>query len=386
MSLLKRQRELDNLFKNFDRNGFSAKDLEDLCSEKHLDMGNAEWIHWSAEIYSFGKWIRKYGYYPSWLPLMIMTDHSPCFYATDGPVGRTYVETTDVRVMFYHSKENAEIAKREFGDLNKHIYTMYSPIGFCKKYLNLHQNPNAKGTLAFLHHTLPESNDESDKKELIKQLLALPAYMHPIAICIHSTDIKKEAHRIFLQNNISVVSAGETCDKRFGERLLTIMSHFRYAVSNVIGSQVYYTTIMGLPHSIYGLEPVETFQDGVAGWELEYWKKFPGTKIRNNLFKGINTTITAEQWSVVVKDMGLDDGTSRIKMAKILYGEYFCQRHPLLICKDLLRAVFVLPVKKAMPYFLEFFFARACLVKFLHFKHKGNVELLVKSLQRWGLD
>ena len=31
--------------------------------------------YWTSEIYGFGKYIRKYGYYPSWLPLYIYTDH-----------------------------------------------------------------------------------------------------------------------------------------------------------------------------------------------------------------------------------------------------------------------------------------------------------------------
>lgn len=383
MSLLKRQRELDNLFKNFDRNGFSARDLEDLCSEKYLDIGNAEWIHWSAEIYSFGKWIRKYGYYPSWLPLMIMTDHAPCCYSEIELAGTPYIRDFP-SVFFYHSKENTEIAKRKFRYLNKHIHTLYSPIIFCKEYLDIHHLPDALGTLVFLYHTLPDTSDESDKECYIRQLLALPKHMHPVTVCIHSTDIKKGAHKIFIQNKIPVVSAGETCDIRFGERLLRLISHFKYSVSNVIGSQTYYCVSLQVPHSLWGDPPNTRMADGTL--EIPYWDCLPKFKRRNDLFKGLNTAITKEQLMLVRQDSGLDDGISRIKMAKILYGEYFSQRHPLLICKDLLRAVFVLPVKKAMPYLLEFFFARACLSKFLRFKHKSNAELLVKSLRRWGLD
>lgn len=386
MSLLKRQHELDDLFKNFDRNGFSARDLEDLCSEKYLDIGNAECIHWSAEIYSFGKWIRKYGYYPSWLPLMIMTDHSPSVYGKVEVMAETYVKETNLRVMFYHSQENTRIAQKEFQGLNKCIYTMYSPIGFCKKHLNFHQDPDAKGTLIFLYHTAPETSDESDKQEYIKQLLALPVCMHPITVCIHSHDIKKGAHHIFLENKISVVSAGETRHWKFAERLLSLIAHFKYAMSSVIGSQVYYTTIMGLPHSIYGLEPVETFRDGFAGWEQKYWEKRPDTRKRNELFQGINTSITDEQWAIVQQDLGLTSGISRAKMAKILYSEYFSQRHPLLICKDLLRALFILPIRRLMPYLLELSFIRICFYRFLCFRHRKNVEKLTKSLQRWGLD
>lgn len=386
MNISKRQKELDNLFKYYDGNGFGAKDLEDLCLDRYLDMGNAEWVHWSAELYSFGKWIRKYGYYPSWLPLMIMTDHAPCFYGTDEPIGRTYVEISDIRVMFYHSKENTEMAKKEFAGFNKHVYTMYSPIAFCKKYLNIRQVDNPKGTLVFLYHTLPQTSDESDKQEFIKQLLALPTHMQPVSVCIHSHDIKKGAHHIFLQNNIPVVSAGETCDRRFGERLLTILSHFKYAISNVIGSQLYYTVMMGMPHSIYGLEPIETFQDGFPEWEQEYWNKLPGTMWRNNLFKGLNTTITKEQLRVVEQDMGLHDGISRLKMAKVLYHAYFSQRPPLLICRDLLRACFISPIKRGLPFVLHYAPVRAFFTCILKFKHRNNATSLANSLRHWGLE
>lgn len=385
MSLYKRQRELNKLFKKIPKTGFDARDLEDLCSSKYMDTGNAEWIHWSAEIYSFGKWLRKYGYYPSWLPLMIMTDHAPAFYAGDEPTGRTYVEYSGLTTMFYHSKENTDIAKREFANLKKNIYTMYSPIVFCRHYLSIQQIPDAAGTLVFLYHTLPETSDECDKQAYIKQLLSLPEKMLPVSVCIHSHDIKKGAHRIFLEHNIPVFTAGETCDIRFGERLLTVISHFKYTMSNVIGSQTYYCVEMGIPHSIWGVEPVETFQNPDIAWETEYWKKPSGTKKRNDMFKGIYTSITQEQHDIVYKDLGINDGISRIKMAKVLYRAYLSQRPPLQMCKDILYACFKTPLKKSLPFLLQSKIIAALFRFLLVQKYKHDAEMLQKSLQRWEI-
>lgn len=54
---------------------YSEETLLKLCDPNEAKMGLARWIYWTAEVYSFGKHIRNYAYYPSFLPLYCFTDH-----------------------------------------------------------------------------------------------------------------------------------------------------------------------------------------------------------------------------------------------------------------------------------------------------------------------
>lgn len=309
-------------------NGMNEEELLELCGTEKLKNGIAKWKYWTAEVYSFGKYMRKYAYYPTFLPLYCYTDHGAGCYFDE--VAKHELES-DAPIQFYNSPISTELFKKVS---NKPCYTMLSPFVICRRWNKIEQCQNAKGTLAFPAHSTPEIDDFSDIELYIQQLKDMPEEFQPISVCLHMHDINKGQHKIFLKNDIPVYTAGNAFDQRFAERFYDILKNFKYTTSNMIGSYAYYSVEMGIPFSIYGDKPVLINKADPNLEKGEYkFQENPGYQTLYTLFEGLNKEISLEQKEYVEKHLGLHDGLSRIEMAKILYTAYFKRGN---IIKDLL--------------------------------------------------
>jgi hypothetical protein len=306
--------------KKYVKKGFSESKLLNLCSDKNNRsiFRWASWApYWTAEIYSFGKHIRKYGYYPSFLPLCIYTDHGPD--KTDYPLKHEL--ESDAPVMFYHSSHSADIWKK-FSE--RSCYTLYSPFVYCRRKNNIRKSPSAKGTIAFYSHSTESIDNLLDPKIYIKQLLDLPAVFQPVSVCLHHTDINKGIYKIFLEHNIPVYTAGGL-GPLFAERFYNILRNFSFATSNMVGSYLYYAVEIGLPFSIYGSNPkfINRNNDHFKIGKWDPYQEFVNYRQVYNLFRGLNTKISVEQKTTVEDGLGINNGVSRCKMAIILYQSFF---------------------------------------------------------------
>jgi len=315
----------------FDYKGLSSQKLIELCDDKNAFKGFAEWRYWTAEVYSFGKHIRECALYPSILPLHIFTDHGVGHYS-DG-IAKQELEN-DAYCQFYHSTESVELFKK---NSKKPCYTLLSPFVMCRRKNKIEQLKNAKGTLAFPAHSTPEIDDSSNIEKYIQQLKELPEEFQPVCVCLHMHDLHKEQHKIFIENDIPVYTAGNAFDYRFAERFYDILKHFKYTTSNMVGSYLFYSVEMGIPFSIYGNGPElynnsdPNLDNGVYNVDenQEYSKIF-------KMFKGLNKEVTQEQKKIVEENLGIVDGLSRFEMAKTLYTAYLKHGN---IAKDLLFAI-----------------------------------------------
>lgn len=273
---------------------------------------------WTAEIYSFGKYIREFGYFPYFLPLCIYTDHGA------GSVDYPYEHElkSDASCQFYHSPKSVEIWKNVS---SKPCYVLYSPFVFYRRKYNIEKAVDARGTIAFPAHTTPVIDDYSDVEIYIKQLLALPEKFQPISVCLHMHDINKGHHKIFLKYKIPVYTAGNSLDDRFVERFYAILQKFSYATSNMVGSYLYYTVEMGIPFSIYGNKPffINKGDPNVRMGEYDPLRESVLHRKIHEMFNGLNMEITPEQKELVEIELGLRDGISRSKMAYVLYASLF---------------------------------------------------------------
>src|SRR6188768_659875 len=82
--------------------------------------------YWTAEVYGFGKQIRKYGYYPSVFPLCINTDHGA---SGTGIIYETEINC-DAPVQFYHLPLTVDNWRKRF---TKPCYVLYSPFVFYRR-------------------------------------------------------------------------------------------------------------------------------------------------------------------------------------------------------------------------------------------------------------
>ena len=275
--------------------------------------------NWTAEVYSFGKHIRDYGFYPSFLTINIYTDHSPADIA-DNPFEHEL--KSKAAIQFYHNLRTV----KEFKKIStKPCYTLYSPFVFYRRKNKIEINHDAKGTLAFPAHSTSLIHNLCDWNIYIKQLKDLPEKFQPISICLHMHDIEKGLHKIFMENGFDVFTAGNIHDDRFAERFYDILKKFRYSTSNLIGAYTYYTIEMNIPFFIYGESPIY-YNQGDANIEFgayTSYKKNSSYIFAENLFKEITTNITKKQKDYVEECLGMKFGVSRLKMSCILYSCFF---------------------------------------------------------------
>jgi len=310
-------------------NGFDEKTLIELCDEKYVHNGYSTWKYWPAEIYSFGKHIRRYGFYLPVLPLNIYTDHGAGKITTEPALHEI---ESEAYCQFYHSpliKENW----RNFS--SKPGYVLYSPFVFYRKTHKTEKAPDAKGTLAFFAHSTPAIENASNVEEYIEQLKNLPEEFQPVSISLHMHDINNETYKIFIKHGVPVYTSGHVCDYRFAERFYNILRNFKYTTSPIIGSYTYYSVEMGIPFSIYGNQPkfINKSDPNVKAGEYNYYDEYAEYRIIYDMFHDLQKEITPEQKELVERDLGLKEGISRFKMAKILYISYLKQGN---LVKDLL--------------------------------------------------
>lgn len=294
--------------------GMSEKELLDLCSDENNHPYFRGAPYWTAEIYSFGRYIREYGYYPRFLPLAIYTDHGP-----QRIPSKPYKHEleSDAPVMFYHSPESVKIWQR-FS--KKRCYVLYSPFVFYRKKSNIKKNENAKGTIAFPIHSTSDIDVLFDIDDYIRQLKELPERFQPVSVCLHIHDIKKGLYKIFMENGIPVYTAGGNSEY-FAERFYDILRSFSFATSNMVSSSLFYAIEMDVPFFIYGDKPY-FFNKGNEHYMMGKYDFYAGNDFFQRVhefFLGVRSEITKEQKMLVESELGLYDGISRKKMAAILY-------------------------------------------------------------------
>jgi hypothetical protein len=300
-------------------NNETATRLEMLCDESQSSFNFISRLsYWTAEVYGFGKYIRKYGYYPKWLPLCIYTDHSPG--NRDAPSPHELASSAPVQV--YHSSLRVKQWK---GVSKKLCYCLYSPYVFCRKKNKIEKSVDAVGTIAFPAHTTDAIDDVSNIQAYIDQLKKLPAEFQPVSVCLHMTDINKEQHKIFIKNGFEVYTAGHAFNDGFIERFYSIIKNFKYSTSNLGGSYLYYCVEMGIPFFLYGDGPryINKSDPNIEKGEYTSYKKQKTYQELVSLFSAISTTVTEEQRSFVHKGLGVDDGLGRMQMAAVLYYSLF---------------------------------------------------------------
>ena len=152
----------------------TEKDLLYLCDPKNAYKGKSIWFYWTAELYSFGKNIRDYGYFPDFLPLLVYSEHSAPAYTLEP---YKHEIETDAPVFLCHSKLKSLNYTKLTG---KKSYNIFSPNVFYRRKNKIIQNKNSEGTVVFPSHTNPSWEDSFDINKYCKSLKRLPKKFHPI--------------------------------------------------------------------------------------------------------------------------------------------------------------------------------------------------------------
>ena len=299
-----------------------VEELISICDPKNTFKGNSFWIYWSSELYGFGKIIRNYGYYPSFFPLAIYTDHSgPDFIETP------YLHEKDANAPYFltHRKLKAENYSKE---TNKKADVLYSPSVFYRRSHFIEQEKEAKWTTCYPVHSLPNNGFEFNVDKYCSSLKNLPSNFHPIRICLHMHDINNGTFKKYINNGFEVVTAGNTSDQRFQRRMYDIISSSKFITANEISTITFLSVEIRIPFFLFGPKSI-TINNSDKNFPIgsmeepqhpQYSYLKEKLKIQNNfVLENYDDKIIKEVEDI----LGLNHGVSRKKMMLILYYSLF---------------------------------------------------------------
>jgi hypothetical protein len=290
--------------------------------------------YWTSSVYGFGKWIRKYGFYPNFLPLCIYTDHAP---GHDHRHPFQHELESDAPVQFYHSIDSV---KQWRDKTSKPCYCLYSPFVFARKKLMISRTEKALGTVYFLSHSTPDLEMIITAQEHHEILQKMPEKYKPVKICLHYHDMTKGLDKDFISLGYDVVTVGAPWNVDFIENFYKILSETKYAISNTLGGAAYYSIELGVPYGIIGKEPnyINVNDKNIESGEYNSYLNLESYNTLKNLLFGLpKDEISNNQYNIVREGLGLDSGIGRLKMSFILYTSLIKWLYIKTFCKSIVK-------------------------------------------------
>lgn len=272
--------------------------------------------YWTAGAYGFKRWISRYGYYPSFLPLCIYTDHGP---GDSNLLSAKHELESDAPVQFYHCPAGVTKWKKQS---KKECHVLFSPFVFARKTLKISFNQDARGSVYFMSHGTANVRDLTPIELYIKDLESVPEKYKPVRICLHFNEVSLGYGEIYKKLGYEVVTAGDPAAQQFTEQFYKILSTARYTFSSSFGSHALYAVEMGVPFGLYGTNPDYFNKDDPNIEHGHYTSYLRSTYYQQamTLFSGLpGEQVTPEQLAFARYYLGVDDGVNRPKMAWILY-------------------------------------------------------------------
>ncbi len=270
-----------------------------------------------TESYGLGKHLRAYGFYPFFLPILIHTDHGPNQWDHVTP----HMLNSKADFFGFYSKR---LVIDWYNKTKKKALLLQSPFVSYKHASRIQKSPTANGSIFFHAHSTFWTDKVTDYARIFQQFQHLPKEFHPISICMFFVDIQKERHKIYIENGFSVYTAGNWKHPFFTENFYEIVKNYKYALSNSVGSNIFYCINLGIPFSIIDGEP--TLGSNIDLNILQSGKEISDhIQVQKNytLFKGLNLTITDEQLELVNHELGIVEHTGRLKLSFVLYSALF---------------------------------------------------------------
>lgn len=276
----------------------------------------------TIELYGCDIPLRKYGYYPTWLPIYLHSFHGPS--PRDLPL-KTELGSWMPYMLLYSKRMLLSWKKLT----TKPAFIMKSPFVQYRRMENINVSESANGTLAFFSHNVAGLERYVNIDNYIQELKKLPENYQPVSICLHFEDVRRGDHKPFLKNGIDCYTAGDWLDPKFIERFYDILKNFKYSTSNIFGSYTYYSVELGIPFFIYGEVPtyinISDHNIPIGDYKKEISLENYNKVV--SIFSGMHTEITEEQRLLTLAELGIDDGVGRLQMARILYGAYLIHKY-----------------------------------------------------------
>ncbi len=303
--------------------GYTDEELVYLSRlQRRTEAGFAPWATWESENSSFGKTLRAWTSYPSWLPMCAVSDHGVHWGARCWP---NEIESPYKLFLTWNAKK-ARLMAEMHGKESLHIP---HPWVAYRRACNLEPEVDRRGTIVFFTHSNDNTTPVFDSLDAYMQSLRdLPERFRPVVLCLSFHDVLKGTHQILRQYGFPIITAGTTNARCFVDRFYGIVKHFRFACSPTIGSHTHYLVEAGVPFFLYGPSPTyvtrgsRLVRDGVLNMkdygddeDIEHYMDL------HRLFSEPVDEVTSFQRKAVWRYLGMDSGVSAHQLSAALWRE-----------------------------------------------------------------
>src|SRR5690554_37898 len=266
-----------------------------------------------VEMYGFGKELRKYCFLPSKFPLRIKSQHGIVLWNQPS----LHELNSELPFMLVFSKRH-QLAWERIS--KKPCFIVPHPFYLYRTRKKIQLRDDRSGSLFFLSHSTFSKETDINFVQIIKQLKNLPEEFKPVTICLHFVDILKDKHLLFEKAGFECVTAGHMFNKDFVSNFYDILTNFKYAISNDIGSHTFYSIELGIPFSLLGesaqvtITKTEELENLLLNKNLAYqghMEKLLGRDV-------LNDHISPELKEMVIREMGIVDGIGGFRLGLVL--------------------------------------------------------------------
>ncbi|MBN2839412.1 MAG: hypothetical protein JXP37_00435 [Coriobacteriia bacterium] len=210
------------------------EDLDALCAPR--DWSRSE-IFLSNEYYGIASVLKRYAEYDRRHPVKAVIPHG--VYLNDHELADSEREAGLAAALVYPPYRSG--LYRDCGRMAE--IPSAAPFVYAERLLT--ESWARTGTLFFPAHSLPGLTAEMDFEGAADELRMLPARMRPVTVIMYWHDYLLGRHRPFAERGYRIVSAGHMFDPDFLLRLGHLLKTHTYAISNAIGSHVFYSVQAG---------------------------------------------------------------------------------------------------------------------------------------------
>jgi hypothetical protein len=204
-------------------NGFKIKEILRLNKKKKSLVPH---IFLHSKIYSLHKCISEYVNWPKFLPIPVYHDHG----MTTRGFGLKDEKYNDANyhITWHHHRKRMNLKNKKIISI-EHPYIEYRKKRYIKK-------KNAKGSIFFIPHSNPNIKLIYNLDKIVSKLRLLEKKYQPLVMCISGDDIDNGFINKIQKYKLPIVTVGNSNNIDFVDNFYQIISNFKFACSNDIGS------------------------------------------------------------------------------------------------------------------------------------------------------
>jgi len=201
---------------------------------------------------------------------------------------------------------------------DKEVFLSASPFLYLVEMLQGQPQPARQGTIFFPQHSTHHVTVEMDFECLAEKLTQLDSEYQPVTVCIYWRSFNLGHHLPFQKRGMRIVSAGHMYDPAFLYRYYHLCSLHRYASSNSLGSQLFYSLKSGCSYFHYDSAEAHLMADDLV-LKRDVSNPSLATELAlKALFRTPQPSATAEQLSTVDYHLGASHLRSPRDLSRLL--------------------------------------------------------------------